>query len=300
VQVVVAARFFASPVDARAIPGRSCHDPDDEAMTNLDSTSGGGGQLPPIDTGGYLPRVKQVRWDHYYMEIALTVRKRANCLGAKIGAVLVVENRIVSTGFNGTPAGFPNCNDGGCVRCRDRYYGEIGHPEWASDPEIAQGATKQLDLCICVHAEANAMLTAARLGHRTTGSTLYATHKPCFMCLKEAVQAGVGRVVYLKDYRPTEIKSLLAQYEELAEFLRGNEQRCFEQLAAQSKLLVDAANAEPVEPNLDDWIAGNRPNDDDEAGLGQPKIPMPPEGSSAAKPTSRAARASGLGKSSDP
>src|SRR4051812_37293283 len=69
--------------------------------------------FPPVDLGEFLPRVKQVRWDHYYMEIALTVRKRANCLGAKIGAVLVVDNRIVSTGFNGTPAHFPNCMKGG-------------------------------------------------------------------------------------------------------------------------------------------------------------------------------------------
>lgn len=164
--------------------------------------------------------------------------------------MLVVENRIVSTGFNGTPAGFPNCMAGGCLRCRDRYYGEIGRLDLASDPELANGASKQLDLCICVHAEANAMLTAARLGHRITHSTLYATHKPCFMCLKEAVQAGVWRVVFLKDYQPTESKSLLAQYDELAEFLRGNEQRRFERLAAQSGLL-EAANADVVEPNLD-------------------------------------------------
>lgn len=230
------------------------------------------GKLPPIDPGEYLPRVKQVRWDHYYMEIALAVRKRANCLGASIGAVLVVENRVVSTGFNGTPSGFPNCLQGGCVRCRDRYYGEIGHPEWASDASLAEGTVKQLDLCVCVHAEANAMITAARLGHRITGATLYTSHKPCFTCLKEAVQARIGRIVYLKDYKPTDSPSLLVQYEELAEYLRDGELRRFEQLVAQSRVLEAAGEA--VEPNLDAQILGEAT--DDEAPIGKIEIPLPP------------------------
>jgi dCMP deaminase len=218
--------------------------------------------IPLTDPGEYLPRVKQVRWDHYYMQIALTVRQRANCLGAKIGAVLVIENRVVSTGFNGTPAGFPNCTQGGCVRCRDRYYGEIGRLDLVTDTTLV-GGPKQLDLCICVHAEANAMLTAAKLGHRTTGSTLYATHRPCFSCLKEAVQAGVGRIVYLYDYEPSKSLSLIRQYEELAEFLRDNEQRRFERLAAQSSLL-DAAKPAIKEPVLDDLILAAEPADKDQ------------------------------------
>jgi dCMP deaminase len=228
--------------------------------------------FPPVDLGEFLPRVKQVRWDHYYMEIALTVRKRANCLGAKIGAVLVVDNRIVSTGFNGTPAHFPNCMKGGCVRCRDRYYGEIGHPEWASDKTLARGKLKQLDVCICVHAEANAMITAARLGHRIAGSTLYATHKPCFSCLKEA--AGIERVVYLKDYQPTDSKSLLQQYEELAEFLRGNDARNFEPLAEQGPLMRKI-KAPIKPPNLDRTIKNKGPHDD--LKLGYVELPIPPK-----------------------
>jgi dCMP deaminase len=234
--------------------------------------------------GDYLPRVKQVRWDHYYMEIALAVRKRANCLGAKVGAVLVVENRIVSTGFNGTPAGFPNCVDGGCLRCRDRFYGEIGRPSLASEPELAETSSKQLDLCICVHAEANTMLTAARLGHSITGSTLYATHKPCFTCLKEAVQAGIGRIVYLKDYVPTNSESLLTQYEELAEFLRENEQRCFERLAAQSKLL-EPASAPVIEPDLDKWIEEDLPREDIKQS--DARFEIPPRGTGAVATTSQ-------------
>jgi dCMP deaminase len=254
-------------------------------------------RIAETDPGEFLPRVKQVRWDHYYMEIALAVSRRANCLGALVGAVLVVENRVVSTGFNGTPAGFPNCKDGGCVRCKDRHYGEIGHPEWASDPVLAAGTTKQLDLCICVHAEANAIVTAARLGHRTTGATLYATHKPCFTCLKEAVQAGVGRIVWLKDFKPTDSPSLLRQYEELAEFLRRGEARNFEQLFAQSKLL-DAVTDVTALPNLDRLL------ETDETGPGGAEIPIPPN-TSPRKPAGRTprkgsppAKESGRGKAS--
>ena len=58
--------------------------------------------------------------DEYYMNIAMAVRKKANCLGRRVGAVIVRENRIISTGYNGTPEGMTNCTDGGCVRCRER------------------------------------------------------------------------------------------------------------------------------------------------------------------------------------
>src|ERR1700761_4585940 len=101
--------------------------------------------IPPLaDPGKTLPRVSQIQWDHYYMQVAETIRTRGNCLGTKVGAVLVLNNRIISTGFNGTPAGFTNCEDGGCVRCRDRYLGEIGRGHEASDPELAEGKSKQL------------------------------------------------------------------------------------------------------------------------------------------------------------
>jgi dCMP deaminase len=217
-------------------------------------SSSAGPEIPPLaDPGKTLPRVSQIQWDHYYMQVAETVRKRANCFGSKVGAVLVLNNRIVSTGFNGTPAGFTNCEDGGCVRCRDRYLGEIGRVEEASDRELAEGKTKQLDVCVCVHAEANAILSGAKFGNRTEGATLYATHSPCFMCLKEAIQAGVKRVVFLRPWTPSESESLRLQYELLAEHLRGSDQRNFEQLAKQSDL-TKGTGTEPREPNLDDQI----------------------------------------------
>jgi dCMP deaminase len=214
-------------------------------------TSSRGKAIPPLaNPRATLPRVRQVEWDHYYVEIALTVKTRANCTGSDIGAVLVRDNRIVSTGFNGTPQGFTNCLDGGCVRCRDRELRKKGRIDEMSYPGL-DSEHKHFDLCICVHAEANALLSAARAGMRTDGSTLYVTHKPCFSCLKEALQAGVGRIVYLEDWVHSDDPSLLQLYELLAEHLRANSGRNFEQLHRQRDLVT---GTQIREPNLDDLL----------------------------------------------
>jgi dCMP deaminase len=199
---------------------------------------------PPVDPRAMLPRVRQVEWDHYYVEIAVTVSKRANCTGSSIGAVLVSDNRIISTGFNGTPQGFTNCLDGGCVRCRDRELKKKGRINEMSFPAL-DNDHKHFDLCICVHAEANALLSAARAGMRTDGSTLYVTHKPCFSCLKEAIQAGVCRVVYLEEWVHSDEPSLLHLYELLAEHLRANSTRNFEQLHRQRDLVTGTQTRDP-------------------------------------------------------
>jgi dCMP deaminase len=186
------------------------------------------------------------------MEVARTVRTRANCWGALVGAVLVRDNRIVSTGFNGAPSNFANCRDGGCERCRQRELHSRGEFEHVADPEVASGP-KQLDLCVCVHAEANALLSSAKFGNRTEGSTLYTTSKPCFACLKEAYQGGVARIVYLEDWEPTDSQVLRAQYDELAEHLASGNPRNFEQLARQRDVIA-SGHGEPREPDLDDRI----------------------------------------------
>lgn len=120
------------------------------------------------------------------MGIAMAVRARANCAGNKVGAVVVVGDRVVSTGYNGTPSGMTNCLDGGCERCanRDRYESGTGY-----------------DLCICVHAEQNALLSAARFGIALEGGTMYTTLRPCFGCTKELLQTGITQVFYLHDWR---------------------------------------------------------------------------------------------------
>ena len=97
-------------------------------------------------------------WDAYYIAIARTVAERASCLRRRVGAVIVVDNGIIATGYNGTPIGVTNCDQGGCPRC-------------ASDAPPGAG----YDACICVHAEQNAIVFAARHGNSTQGGTLYTT-----------------------------------------------------------------------------------------------------------------------------
>lgn len=162
------------------------------------------------------------------MGLARAVQAGADCLGSRVGAVLVLDNRVISTGYNGTPAGFPNCGDGGCVRCRDSDLHRRGRGEEASDPEHTPG--RGLDRCICVHAEQNAFLTAARFGMRVEGATLYTTLSPCFGCLKEAVQAGVVRIVFAEAYRMPVGDALLRQYDHLARHLSGGDPTRFERL----------------------------------------------------------------------
>jgi len=144
--------------------------------------------------------------DEYLMGIAIAVRNRANCVGNRVGAVVAKDARIVSTGYNGTPRNMPNCLDGGCLRCANRD----AHPPGTS-----------YDLCICVHAEQNALLGAARFGIAVEGGTLYTTMQPCFSCMKEMLQAGIQSVFYLHEWKHPDA-AYRAEYEKLqSRFLQG-------------------------------------------------------------------------------
>jgi dCMP deaminase len=172
------------------------------------------------------------RHDRYYMKIAEAVRGSAddndpnrdgaNCWGSKVGAVVVLGGgalgrRVVSTGYNGTPSGFKNCLDGGCVRCERRR-----------DDPSAGGIG--LDRCVCVHAEQNALLSAARFGISVEGATIYSTLSPCFGCLKESIQAGIGRIVYLNEYNAHYEPEIQDQYDALVDHLRRGTPLNFEPL----------------------------------------------------------------------
>jgi dCMP deaminase len=137
----------------------------------------------------------------YYMGIAMAVRRRANCIGNKVGAILVLNDRIISTGYNGTPANMRNCDEGGCERCanREKYKTSLGY-----------------DVCICVHAEQNALIAAARVGTPVEGAVLYTTMRPCFGCAKEMLQARIKAVRYLHEWRHPE-EELWKQYLALQE-----------------------------------------------------------------------------------
>jgi dCMP deaminase len=126
-------------------------------------------------------------WDDYFLNLAWVASSRANCLRRNVGAVIVMDKRIVSTGYNGTPFGVANCDEGGCPRCSSDHPSQSGY-----------------DWCLCVHAEQNAIALAARQGTATDGAALFVTLRPCFGCLKEAVQAGIREIVYDQpfDYSP--------------------------------------------------------------------------------------------------
>lgn len=126
------------------------------------------------------------KWDHRFMEMAQLVSTWASCYQEerKVGAVIVKDKRVMTTGYNGAPAGVSTCVERGeCLRKK------LGIPS----------GTRH-EMCYAVHAEQNAIIQAAKLGVNIDGSTLYCTHQPCILCAKMIVNAGIVRVVYHSGY----------------------------------------------------------------------------------------------------
>jgi len=122
-------------------------------------------------------------WDEYFMSIAYQVAKRSTCIRRKVGALLVRDRRILTTGYNGPPSGLPHCIDVGCLRDK------LGVP-----------AGQRHELCRGLHAEQNALIQAAIHGVSVKGATLYCTHYPCSLCAKMLINAGVVKVVVAEEY----------------------------------------------------------------------------------------------------
>jgi dCMP deaminase len=122
-------------------------------------------------------------WDEYFMKIAQVASMRSNCIKRKVGAVIVRDRRIVSTGYNGTPRGTKNCNEGGCPRCNS----------------LASSGTR-LEECLCSHAEENAITQSAYHGTSVKDGTIYTTFAPCLMCSKMIINCGIVEVVFNIDY----------------------------------------------------------------------------------------------------
>jgi dCMP deaminase len=122
-------------------------------------------------------------WDEYFLAIARVVASRSNCVKRKVAAVITRDRRIISTGYNGTPRGTRNCNEGGCPRCN----------------AFAEGGTR-LDECLCSHGEENAITQAAFHGVSVRGGTLYTTFSPCLTCTKMIINAGIEEVAYNASY----------------------------------------------------------------------------------------------------
>ena len=124
------------------------------------------------------------KWDHRFMEMARLVSGWASCNRRKVGAVIVKDKRVMTTGYNGAPAGIRTCVERGeCLRQK------MGIP-----------SGQRHKLCYAVHAEQNAIIQAAKLGISISSATLYCTHQPCILCAKMIVNSGITRVVYGEGY----------------------------------------------------------------------------------------------------
>lgn len=121
--------------------------------------------------------------DEYFMAMASLASERSTCLRRKVGAVIVRDKQVISTGYNGAPKNMPHCGDVGCLR------EELG----------AESGTRH-ELCRGVHAEQNAVIQAAVFGTSVKGGTLYTTHHPCVLCVKIVINSGIERIVYKEGY----------------------------------------------------------------------------------------------------
>jgi len=119
---------------------------------------------------------RRISWVEYFMGIAHEVAKRSTCDRARVGAVIVRDKRILTTGYNGSPRGLPHCDDEGHM--------------------MVNGSCQR-----SVHAEANTIIQAALHGVSIEGSIIYVTHAPCHNCLKMIINAGIKAVVFSDEYR---------------------------------------------------------------------------------------------------
>jgi len=133
-------------------------------------------------------------WQTYFFQIAKLVATRSTCLRRQVGAVIVKDNRILSTGYNGTPTGIAHCLERGCIR---------------TELNIPSG--ERHELCRGLHAEQNAIIQAAYHGVRINGADLYCTNQPCIICSKMLINAGIKKI-YISDSYPDELaEEMLAE-----------------------------------------------------------------------------------------
>lgn len=122
-------------------------------------------------------------WDDYFMEITQVVAKRSTCIRRQVGAIVVKDNHILATGYNGAPSGLKHCGDIGCMR---------------EEQGIPSG--ERHELCRGLHAEQNAIIQAALHGTSIENGVFYITHQPCVQCAKMIVNAGISKVAFRGNY----------------------------------------------------------------------------------------------------
>lgn len=122
-------------------------------------------------------------WTKYFMDITELIAKRSTCLRRAVGAIIVKNRRLLSSGYNGAPSGIRHCSEAGCLRER-----------------LKVPSGKQHELCRGIHAEQNAIIQAAYHGVSIKGAILFCTNLPCSICAKMIINAGIQKVYYLSGY----------------------------------------------------------------------------------------------------
>ena len=126
----------------------------------------------------------RISWDEYFMQMAELTSQRSTCLRRHVGAVIVQNKHVIATGYNGAPRGLKHCAEiGGCLR-----------------EELNVPSGERHELCRALHAEQNAIIQAAVLGQSVDGGSIYITHKPCAICSKMIINAGISRIVVREGY----------------------------------------------------------------------------------------------------
>ncbi|HOQ08568.1 MAG TPA: cytidine/deoxycytidylate deaminase family protein [Syntrophomonadaceae bacterium] len=123
-------------------------------------------------------------WNEYFLEVADLVATRSTCLRRQVGAVLVKDKRIISTGYNGAPRKLKHCSEVGCIR---------------QENDIPSG--QRYELCRGVHAEQNAIINAAYYGISTQDTVMYCTNQPCIICARMIINAGIIKVVHRGNFK---------------------------------------------------------------------------------------------------
>jgi dCMP deaminase len=142
-----------------------------------------------------LIEVDRPSWDQYFMEIAFLIAKRSTCLRRRVGAVIVRNNRILASGYNGVPSGIRHCSEaGGCLR---------------EKLDVPSG--QRHELCRGLHAEQNAIIQAAFHGSSIQDGILYCTTMPCIVCAKMIINAGIKRIIYAEGYSDSLAQEMLAE-----------------------------------------------------------------------------------------
>jgi dCMP deaminase len=133
-------------------------------------------------------------WDHYFMDIAQLVSERSTCLRRRVGAVLVRDKRMLSTGYNGAAHGLEHCDEVGCLR-----------------DKLHIPPAERIEICRGIHAEQNALVQAASFGISVNGAMLYCTHEPCITCSKMLLNAGIRQFVVKQPYPDKLGRKMLAE-----------------------------------------------------------------------------------------